>query len=99
VFAIDSIPAAFAISQNPFIVFTSNIFAIMGLRALFFLLQNIMHKFHHLQKGLSFILIFIGGKMLLDIVDIHFSSLVSFGVIMAVLGASLLASVIFPSKK
>jgi tellurite resistance protein TerC len=99
VFAIDSIPAAFAISQNPFIVFTSNIFAIMGLRALFFLLQNIMHKFHHLQKGLSFILIFIGGKMLLDIVDIHFSSLVSFAVIMAVLGASLLASVIFPSKK
>lgn len=98
VFAIDSIPAAFAISQNPFIVFTSNIFAIMGLRALFFLLQNIMHKFHHLQKGLSFILIFIGGKMLLDIVDIHFSSLVSFGVIMAVLGASLLASVIFPKK-
>ncbi len=99
VFAIDSIPAAFAISQNPFIVFTSNIFAIMGLRALFFLLQNIMHKFHHLQKGLSFILIFIGGKMLLDIVDIHFSSLVSFAVIMAVLGASLLASVIFPRKK
>ena len=98
VFAIDSIPAAFAISQNPFVVFTSNIFAIMGLRALFFLLQNVMHKFHHLQKGLSFILIFIGGKMLLDIVDIHFSSLVSFGVIMAVLGASLLASVIFPKK-
>ncbi|MCC7197240.1 TerC/Alx family metal homeostasis membrane protein, partial [Candidatus Peregrinibacteria bacterium] len=60
IFAIDSIPAAFAISQDPFIVFTSNIFAVMGLRALFFLIENILHKFHHLQKGLSFILIFIG---------------------------------------
>src|SRR3989338_3126904 len=65
IFAVDSIPAAFAITQDPFIVFTSNIFAVMGLRALFFLLQNVLHKFHHLQKGLSFVLIFIGAKMLL----------------------------------
>jgi len=59
IFAVDSIPAAFAITQDPFIVFTSNIFAVMGLRALFFLLQNVLHKFHHLQKGLSFVLIFV----------------------------------------
>ncbi len=98
VFAIDSIPAAFAITRDPFIVFTSNVFAIMGLRALFFLLEGILHKFHHLQKGLSFILVFIGAKMLLDIVDIHFSSLISFGIIMLALGLSLLLSVIYPKK-
>ena len=98
VFAIDSIPAAFAITQNAFIVFTSNIFAVMGLRALFFLLENVLHKFHHLQKGLSFILIFVGAKMLLGIFDFHISSLVSFVVIMSALGISLLLSVLFPKK-
>lgn len=98
IFAIDSIPAAFAISKNPFIVFTSNIFAIMGLRALFFLLESIIHKFHYLQKGLSFVLVFIGIKMLLDIVDIHLSSLLSFAIIMSAFSISLLLSVIFPKK-
>lgn len=98
IFAIDSIPAAFAISQDPFIVFTSNIFAVMGLRALFFLIENILHKFHHLQKGLSFILIFIGAKMLLGIFDIHLDSLVSFAVIMFTLGLSLVLSIVFPKK-
>jgi tellurite resistance protein TerC len=98
IFAIDSIPAAFAITQNPFVVFTSNIFAVMGLRALFFLLESVLHKFHHLQKGLSFILVFIGAKMLLDIVDFHISSFTSFIVIMAALGMSLLLSVLFPKK-
>lgn len=98
VFAVDSIPAAFAISENAFIVFTSNIFAVMGLRALFFLLEGVLHKFHHLQKGLSFILLFIGAKMLLGIVDIHLSSLVSFAVIMFALLASLALSVLFPKK-
>ena len=98
IFAVDSIPAAFAISQDPFVIFTSNIFAVMGLRALFFLIENILHKFHHLQKGLSFILIFIGTKMLLGIFDIHFSSLISFAFIMVVLGLSLILSVIFPKK-
>ena len=98
IFAVDSIPAAFAISQDPFVVFTSNIFAVMGLRALFFLIENVLHKFHHLQKGLSFILIFIGAKMLLGIFEIHFSSLISFAFIMVVLGGSLILSVIFPKK-
>lgn len=98
IFAVDSIPAVFAISQNPFIVFTSNIFAIMGLRALFFLIENVLHKFHHLQKGLAFILVFIGLKMLSGIFHIHISSFVSFGIIMAALGGSILLSIIFPKK-
>lgn len=98
VFAVDSIPAVFAISQNPFIVFTSNIFAIMGLRALFFLIESVLHKFHHLQKGLAFILLFIGLKMLSGIFDIHISSLISFGIIMFALAASMVLSVIFPKK-
>lgn len=98
IFAFDSIPAVFAISQNWFIVFTSNIFAIMGLRALFFLVENILHRFHHLQKGLSFILFFIGGKMLSGIFGVHISSLVSFGIIMLTLGISMWLSVLFPKK-
>ncbi|KKQ70842.1 MAG: integral membrane protein terc, tellurite resistance protein TerC [Candidatus Peregrinibacteria bacterium GW2011_GWC2_39_14] len=98
IFAIDSIPAAFAISQNFFIVFTSNIFAVMGLRALFFLLENVLHKFHHLQKGLAFILIFIGLKMLVGIFGIHISSIVSLGVVVFALIASMILSIIFPKK-
>lgn len=98
VFAVDSIPAAFSITQNPFIVFTSNIFAIMGLRALFFLIEGVIHKFHHLQKGLAFILIFIGIKMLLGIFHFHISSLLSFAVIMVALGLSLMLSILFPKK-
>ncbi len=98
VFAIDSLPAAFSISQDYFVVYTSNIFAILGLRAMFFLLEAVIHKFHHLQKGLSLVLIAIGTKMLLDIVDIHISSGVSFGVVSACLLGSLLLSVIFPKK-
>lgn len=98
IFAVDSIPAAFSISQDPFIVFTSNIFAVMGLRALFFLIEGVVHKFHHLQKGLSFILVFIGAKMLAGIFHIHIDSLVSFAVIMGALGLSLILSIIFPKK-
>ena len=98
IFAVDSIPAAFAISQKPFIVFTSNIFAILGMRSLFFVLENVMHKFHHLQKGLSFVLIFIGLKMLSGVVGLHISSLLSFGIIMSALSASLLASILLPKE-
>ncbi|MFZ2189538.1 MAG: TerC/Alx family metal homeostasis membrane protein [Candidatus Magasanikiibacteriota bacterium] len=98
IFAVDSIPAVFAISQHWFIVFTSNIFAIMGLRALFFLIENILHKFHHLQKGLAFILFFIGAKMLSGIIGWHISSLVSFGIIMLALFVSIMLSIIFPKK-
>ncbi len=98
IFAFDSIPAVFSISQNLFIVFTSNIFAIMGLRALFFLIENVLHRFHHLQKGLAFILLFIGAKMLSGIFGFHMSSLLSFAVIMFALTSSMVLSVIFPKK-
>jgi tellurite resistance protein TerC len=98
VFAMDSLPAVFAISQNLFIVFTSNIFAIMGLRALFFLIENVLHRFHHLQKGLAFILLFIGLKMLAGIFGLHLSSIISFGIIMFALTASIVLSMIFPKK-
>jgi tellurite resistance protein TerC len=65
VFAVDSIPAIFAVTQEPFLVFTSNAFAILGLRALYFLLADLMHRFVHLKAGLSAILVFVGAKMLL----------------------------------
>jgi len=70
----------------------------MGLRALFFLLESVLHRFHHLQKGLAFILFFIGLKMLSGILDLHLSSLMSFAIIMSALGASMLLSVLFPKK-
>lgn len=98
IFAVDSIPAVFSISQDLFIVFTSNIFAIMGLRALFFLIESVLHRFHHLQKGLSFILIFIGLKMLSGIFGIHLSSSISFLIIMFALSSSMVLSVLFPKK-
>lgn len=98
IFAIDSIPAVFVISQNLFVVFISNIFAVMGLRAMFFLIENILHRFHHLQKGLAFILIFIGLKMLMGIFGVHISSFVSFAVIIFALISSIVLSIIFPKK-
>ncbi len=98
IFAVDSIPAVFAITQNLFIVFTSNIFAVMGLRALFFLIENILHRFHHLQKGLAFILFFIGLKMLAGIIGLHISSLISFSIIIFAMVSAITLSLIFPKK-
>lgn len=66
VFALDSIPAIFAVSQDPFIVYTSNVFAILGLRALYFALAGIIHRFKYLKYGLSLVLVFIGAKMILN---------------------------------
>lgn len=97
-FAVDSIPAAFAITQNEFLVYTSNIFAVMGLRAMFFLLAGIIDKFYLLQKGLSIILFFIGAKMLLEIFDINVGVYTSFSVIIATLTLSIVFSVIVPRK-
>ena len=98
IFAVDSIPAAFAITQNEFLVYTSNIFAVMGLRAMFFLLAGIIDKFYLLQKGLSIILFFIGAKMLLEIFDINVGVYTSFSVIMATLTLSIVFSIIVPRK-
>lgn len=98
IFAVDSIPAAFAITQNEFIIYTSNIFAVMGLRAMFFLLAGIIDKFHLLQKGLSIILFFIGAKMLLEIVEVEVNVYLSFSVIIATLTLSIIFSVLMPRK-
>lgn len=93
VFAVDSIPAVFGVTRDPFIVYTSNIFAILGLRATYFLLAGIMDTFHYLSHGLSAILIFIGLKML--VVDfVHIPILLSLGVVAVILGASVVASLV-----
>jgi len=99
IFAVDSIPAAFAITQNEFLVYTSNIFAVMGLRAMFFLLAGIIDKFYLLQKGLSIILFFIGAKMILDIWSIEINVYLSFTVIIATLTLSIIFSVLIPRKQ
>jgi len=99
IFAVDSIPAAFAITQNEFLIYTSNIFAVLGLRAMFFLLAGIIDKFYLLQKGLSIILFFIGAKMLLEIFEMHIPVTLSFTVILLTLTLSIVFSVIVPKKK
>ncbi len=98
IFAVDSIPAAFMITRNEFLIYTSNIFAVMGLRAMFFLLAGIIDKFYLLQKGLSIILFFIGAKMLLEIWHIEVDVYVSFTVIIATLTLSIIFSVLIPRK-
>lgn len=97
-FAVDSIPAIFAISSDPFILYTSNIFAILGLRALFFLLDNFIHLFSKLQYGLAFILAFIGIKMIIS-PFYHIESLYSLLVIAGVLTISVVLSIIYPEAK
>jgi len=93
IFAVDSIPAIFGVTQDPFIVYTSNIFAILGLRSLYFALAGIMHKFEYLKVGLSFVLVFIGTKMMImDFYKIPIS--VSLGVIVTILSTSMLISLI-----
>lgn len=99
IFAFDSIPAAFAITKNPFLIYTSNIFAVMGLRAMFFLLAGIIDKFYLLQKGLSIILFFIGAKMLLEIWHIEVNVYLSFTVIIVTLTLSIVFSVLIPRRE
>ncbi|GAA5180472.1 TerC family protein [Rugosimonospora acidiphila] len=92
IFAADSIPAVFAVTTEPFLVFTSNAFAILGLRALYFLLADLMHRFTHLKTGLSAILGFVGVKMLLvDLVEVPIVA--SLAVIVTVLAISVIASI------
>lgn len=101
VFAVDSIPAVFSVTKDPYIVFFSNIFAILGLRSMFFLLVNIIDKFHFLKVGLAFLLAFIGGKMLAG----HYAEEAglttgrSLLVILLILAVSIVASLIFPKKE
>jgi tellurite resistance protein TerC len=95
VFAVDSIPAVFGVTRNAFIVFTSNIFAILGLRALYFLLAGLMHKFQYLSYGLGLVLIFVGAKMLLhDWFEIPIE--ISLGIVLALLTAAIVISLLRP---
>ena len=98
VFAVDSIPAIFAITLDPFIVFTSNIFAILGLRALYFALAGIMGMFRYLAYGLSVILVFIGVKMLVAGV-FKVPTLYALGFITGILALSVVLSLLFPKKE
>jgi tellurite resistance protein TerC len=98
IFAVDSIPAIFAISKDPFILYTSNIFAILGLRSLYFLLANFIHMFSKLPYGLAIILSFIGVKMIIS-PWIHISSPISLGIVGGVLAISVILSIMFPDKK
>jgi tellurite resistance protein TerC len=98
VFAVDSIPAILAISQDPFVVFTSNVMAILGLRSLYFALSGIMQRFHLLHYGLSALLVFIGLKMVLtDFIKVPI--VVSLSVIALILVVSVVASVVFPKRE
>jgi tellurite resistance protein TerC len=97
IFAVDSIPAILAITTDPFIVYTSNVFAILGLRALYFALAGIMELFHYLNFGLAIILAFVGVKMLIsNFYDIPIT--IALGVVVLTLAVSILASIIFPQQ-
>lgn len=101
IFALDSVPAIFAITQDPYIVFFSNIFAILGLRSMFFFLANIMHYFHYLKVGLSVLLTYIGAKMILHdwLKSVGFDTLYSLFIILGILVISIVASLLFPKKE
>lgn len=98
IFAVDSIPAIFAVTTDPFIVFTSNIFAIMGLRAMFFLLADLSSRFHLLKYGLALVLVFVGAKML--IVDLYKVPIgLALGIVAAILAVSVAASLAVTRKR
>jgi tellurite resistance protein TerC len=98
VFAVDSIPAIFGITLDPFIVFSSNVFAILGLRSMYFLLAGVIDKFHYLKLGLSLVLTFVGVKMLVVFFELHLPIHWSLGVVVLLLGGSVAASLLFPAK-
>ncbi|MBR3557747.1 MAG: TerC family protein [Bacteroidales bacterium] len=99
IFAFDSIPAIFSVTHDPHIVFFSNIFAILGLRSMFFMLESIMDKFAYLRIGLSALLTFIGVKMFLPLVGVEVGIAASLIVIVSILTLSIVLSVLFPPKK
>ncbi|MEI7820679.1 MAG: TerC family protein [Verrucomicrobiota bacterium] len=98
IFAVDSIPAIFAVTKDPFIVYTSNVFAILGLRSLYFALAGVMDKFHYLKIGLGVVLSFVGVKMLLGHTPWKIDTHVSLGVIVGVLAVSIIVSLLRPKK-
>ena len=97
VFAVDSIPAIFAITNDPFLVFTSNIFAILGLRSMYFMLAGVMHKFHLLKFGLALVLVFVGTKMcLMGVYKIP--TMLSLVVVASIIAGSVVASLVWPKR-
>jgi tellurite resistance protein TerC len=98
VFALDSIPAVFGISKNRLVIYTSNIFAVLGLRSLFFLLKGAVNKFSHLQQGIAVVLVFIGLKMLAEIIPFHIPVYVSLLVILVCITASIVYSLSVAGK-
>lgn len=98
IFAVDSIPAIFAVTTDPFIVYTSNVFAILGLRSLYFALAGLMGKFHHLKIGLGAVLAFVGVKMILAHTEWKMDTLYSLAVILLILTASVVSSLLFPRR-
>ena len=98
IFAVDSIPAIFAVTKDPFIVYTSNVFAILGLRSLYFALAGVMDKFHYLKIGLGIVLSFVGVKMLLAHTAWKIDTLVSLGVIVMTLALSVILSLLKPKS-
>ena len=98
IFAIDSIPAIFGVTRDPFIVFTSNIFAVLGLRTLYFLLAAVVDRFYLLKYGLAAILTFVGVKMIVEH-WVHIDILLSLGVVLALLLASIVASLMWPQRE
>ena len=98
IFAIDSVPAVISMTRDLFIVYTSNMFAVMGLRQMFFVLEHMHERFQYVKYGVAVILMFTGVKMLLDIFDIHIHNLISIAVILVLLIASIIASVIVSSR-
>lgn len=101
IFAVDSVPAVFAVTKDPYLVFFSNIFAVLGLRSMFFFLANILHIFHYLNYGLAVLLTYIGCKMLAHgwLKQIGFTNAHSLYIIVGILALSILASILFPKKK
>ncbi len=99
VFAVDSIPAIFAVTTDTFIVYTSNVFAILGLRSMYFLLAGVVEKFHYLKTGLAIVLTFIGTKMLVVAAGIHVPIEISLAFVAVVLGSSVVASLIWPKTE
>ena len=98
VFAIDSIPAIFAVTRDPFLVYSSNVFAILGLRALFFVLAGMIERFAYLKPGVALILVFVGGKMAVS-AWVHIPILVSLGVIVLTLSGAVGLSLLRTSKE
>ena len=99
VFALDSIPAVFGITQDRLVIYTSNIFAVLGLRSLFFLLRGAVDKFRFLQKGIATVLVFVGLKMTSELVHIKVSTVISLIVIVVCIGSSILLSVVIKKKQ